>query len=163
MKERRAEPCSDGRAFSLDSHASHRSGSVAGGQHDSGRFIGNSDVDPFSTGMVIGPERARGYVRTVVGSLGISATAFRRRAIGRCRLHPYSKKKLRCCHSSAIARRRKGPDSPWSQSWLPSPRRGYGSGSETNGAQLQKQPRPRWSPAAPHRCRVRAYDGQGRL
>ena len=66
-----------------------------------------------------------------------------------------------CCHSSAIERRRKGPDSPWFQSWLPSPRRGYGWGSETSGARLQKRPRPRWSPAVPHRHRVPSHDGQG--
>src|ERR1700734_89110 len=58
------------------------------------------------------------------------------------------------CHSLAIERRRKEPDSPWFQSWQPSPRRGYGWGSETNGARLQKRPRPRWSLAVPHRHRV---------
>jgi hypothetical protein len=63
-------------------------------------------------------------------------------------------------HSSAIERRRKEPDSPWFQSWLPSPRRGYGWGSETSGARLQKRPRPRWSPAAPHRHPVPSHEGQ---
>src|ERR1700757_3875877 len=54
---------------------------------------------------------------------------------------------------SAIVRHRKESGSPWFQSWLPSPRREYGSETETSGARLQKRPRPRWSRVVtgPHR------------
>ena len=46
-----------------------------------------SCLDPFSTRMVVGPQRVRGYVRTAVGYLGMFATALRSRAIRRCQLH----------------------------------------------------------------------------
>jgi len=44
-------------------------------------------LDPFSTRMVVGPQRVRGYVRTAVGYLGMFATAPRSRAIRGCQLH----------------------------------------------------------------------------
>jgi hypothetical protein len=56
-----------------------------------------------------------------------------------------------CRHSLAIENCRKELDLSWFQSWFRSPRRGYGWGSETRGARLQKRPKARWSSAVPHR------------
>ena len=61
---------------------------------------------------------------------------------------------------SAIVRRRKESGSPWFQSWLPSPRRGHGSETETSGARLQKRPRQRWSREVTRPHREPSRDGQ---
>jgi glycerol uptake facilitator-like aquaporin len=64
-------------------------GGVAGSDHRA------SDVwaalvfclDPFSTRMVVSPQRIRGYVRTAVGHLGMFATTLWGGAFRRCELH----------------------------------------------------------------------------
>src|ERR1700722_1787997 len=79
-----------------------------------------------------------------------------------CPLRPahLTRTKLSCCHSSATERRRKEPDSPWFQSWLPSPPRGCDWESGTSGVRLQKRPRPRWSRVVTHPHREPSRDGQ---
>jgi|SRR5271163_2283856 len=44
-------------------------------------------LDPFSTRMVVGPQRVRGDVRTAIGNLGMLAITFGSGAIRWCELH----------------------------------------------------------------------------